>query len=114
MPSLVERRIQRRFSAARMRTMAQVLLRAALLAEPAVVGNVEQHFRAAARELAHEIREDRFVADEGADLVMADRRDHHAMARGEIARFGGDLVGETRTATARIRRRAPGSPCRIG
>ena len=94
MPSLVERKIQRRFSAARMRTIFKMLLAGGASSEPTVVGDVEQHLGAIGGELAHKVREHRFVADERADLVLADRQDHHLAARREIADFGRDLFGE--------------------
>src|ERR1039458_8804416 len=50
--------------------------------EPAVVGNVDQHLGAVIGELPHELREDRFVADESADPVRAYGRHYHALARG--------------------------------
>jgi hypothetical protein len=79
MPSLVERRIQRRFSAARMRTISRCCIARGALAEVAVVGDVEQHFRAVRREAPHEIGEDGFVADEGAQFVTVDGRDDHCL-----------------------------------
>jgi len=53
MPSLVERSIQRRFSRSHAHH-GEVLIARGALAEPAVVGNIDQHFGAAGRKLAHE------------------------------------------------------------
>src|ERR1035437_5629658 len=48
-----------------------MLLARRALAEPSVIGDVEQNFRAACHEFAHEPREHALVADERADLLSA-------------------------------------------
>ena len=70
----------------------QVLPARGALAEPTIVGEIEQRFRASGREFADEPGEDRFVTDESADPVLPDLRYHHAMARLEVAHFAGNFI----------------------
>src|SRR5674476_1232683 len=69
-----------------------MLLARRALAEPSVIGDVEQNFRAACHEFAHEPREHALVADERADLVGADRRNHHAASSREVAELRRNLI----------------------
>ena len=93
----------------------QVLLARGALAELAVVRNLNSTSAPPPANLPHEVREHRFVADERADAGASPTGETTTrVAGGEIAGLGGDLVGDSRRATARIRRRAPGSPCRSG
>jgi hypothetical protein len=62
----------------------QVLFVRGAGAEIAVVGKVHENLRAAAGELAHQVREGRFVTDEDADTIG---EHHHAIAGREIARL---------------------------
>ena len=68
-PLLVSRRIQRRFSIARMPRHIQVLPRSAGVSIPAIIGDIHEDLRAVARELPNLISKDRLVADEDAVLV---------------------------------------------
>src|SRR5215471_9766983 len=74
----------------------EMLLARSAFAEPAVVGNIEQRFRAIGGELPYEIGEHGFVTDEHADFVIAHRRNHHLFAGGKIARFRRNLVYQSR------------------
>src|ERR1039458_7145856 len=74
-----------------------MLLARRALAKPSVVGDIEQNLRPPGREFAHEPREHALVADERADLMCADfwrhdRRNHHAVARREVAKLRRNLV----------------------
>ena len=62
------------------------------VAEVAVVRKIHQHIRARLGELADQIGEGRFVADERADPVAVQRKGHDARAGDEIADFMRDAI----------------------
>src|ERR1700690_2511864 len=69
-----------------------MLLMRGAVAEVAIVADVDQHFGAAARKLAHEIREYGLVADKRSGAVAVDLEIHHTRARDEVADFMRDAV----------------------
>src|ERR1700741_3243952 len=86
MPSLVTRRSQRRFSAARMRTMLKCCARADRLPNQP---SLEMFTSSSAPPVAN------LRTNEGNKLVWTDGRNHHALSGDEIADFRRNLVGES-------------------
>ena len=62
--------------------------------EPAVVGDIQQHFGALVGELPHKGREHGLIADERPNPVCSQLRNDHFRAGFEVAGFGGNLVGD--------------------
>src|SRR5262245_6865655 len=72
-----------------------MLMARGTFAEPAVVGDVDQHLRAFRGEVTHEIRKHRFVADECADAMSVHRRDDDLAPSGEVANLRRDVARES-------------------
>src|ERR1017187_2855121 len=62
------------------------------LAEPAIVGKIEQRFRALQNELSDEARKHRFVTNKGSDAVTVFLAYDNRFVRLEIARLRRDFL----------------------
>src|ERR1700733_3989497 len=66
----------------------------AAIAVPAVVGNVYENLRAIVCELPHFVGENRFVTDEGAELLIASGKRTSRCSRSKLANLFGQASGK--------------------
>src|ERR1700761_4814107 len=64
------------------------------VAIPAIIGNIDQHFRSVFREQAYFVAENFLVADEDTKAMAASRKDHAPPAVGHVASLLGQVPGE--------------------